>query len=83
MAAATRKERAQEDRKMLGEKHVGIDISKDNFEVNILGGRKKGKSKKFSNSEAGYKKLAEWLEEQGATKVPKYRTKSGEARKVD
>ena len=48
--------------------HLGIDISKDSFDVALLGGPQRY-SGQFSNDRAGFKKLARWLKKRKAEEV--------------
>ena len=48
---------------------LGIDISKATFDVALLIGEKRRKSKKFSNTLEGFEKLVEWLNRQGVENV--------------
>ena len=48
---------------------LGIDISKATFDVAILIGEKRRKSKKFSNTLEGFEKLTEWLNRQSVERV--------------
>ena len=48
---------------------LGIDISKATFDVAILIGEKRRRSKKFSNTLEGFDKLVEWLNRQGVERV--------------
>ena len=48
---------------------LGVDISKATFDMALLIGEKRRKSKKFSNTLEGFKKLVEWLNRQGVEKV--------------
>ena len=48
---------------------LGIDISKITFDVALLTGEKRRKSKKFSNTLEGFEKLVEWLNRQGVERV--------------
>lgn len=47
---------------------LGIDISKDSFEVALLGGQQQYRGK-FSNNRTGFKKLARWLKKRRARQV--------------
>ena len=48
---------------------LGIDISKATFDVALLIGEKRRKSKKFSNTLDGFEKLTEWLNRQRVERV--------------
>ncbi|MCG8367443.1 MAG: IS110 family transposase, partial [Pseudanabaenales cyanobacterium] len=48
---------------------LGIDISKSTFDVALLIGEKRRKSKKFSNTLEGFEKLVEWLNRQGVESI--------------
>ena len=48
---------------------LGIDISKVTFDVALLIGEKRRKSKKFSNTLEGFEKLVEWLNRQRVERV--------------
>lgn len=48
--------------------YLGIDISKDSFEVTLLGGPQRY-SGQFSNDPAGFRRLGRWLEKRQAQQV--------------
>ena len=48
---------------------LGIDISKETFDVALLKGKKRTKTTKFANTPAGFEQLNQWLKAQGIERV--------------